>query len=30
MMNSKRSFEAGVTAINAGKAMVNKALTIGK
>lgn len=30
MMNSQRSFEAGVTAINAGKAMVNKALTIGK
>jgi len=30
MMNSQRSFEAGITAINAGKAMVNKALTIGK
>ena len=30
MMNSQRSYEAGVTAINAGKAMVSKALTIGK
>ncbi|OGL63612.1 MAG: flagellar basal body rod protein FlgC [Candidatus Tectomicrobia bacterium RIFCSPLOWO2_12_FULL_69_37] len=30
MMNSQRSFEAGVTAINAGKSMVNKALTIGR
>jgi flagellar basal-body rod protein FlgC len=30
MMNSQRSFEAGITAINAGKAMVSKALTIGR
>ncbi|MEK6709447.1 MAG: flagellar basal body rod protein FlgC [Nitrospinota bacterium] len=30
IMNSQRSYEAGVTAINAGKAMINKALTIGK
>lgn len=30
MMNAQRSYEAGVTAINAGKAMANKALTIGK
>ncbi len=30
MMDAQRSYEAGVTAINAGKSMVNKALTIGR
>ncbi len=30
MMNATRSYEAGVTSINAVKAMINKALTIGR
>ena len=30
MMNSQRSYEANVTAINATKAMINKSLTIGR
>ncbi len=30
MMNAQRSYEAGVTAINATKAMINKSLTIGR
>jgi len=30
MMNSQRSYEANVTAINASKAMINKSLSIGR
>ncbi|MFC1491528.1 flagellar basal body rod protein FlgC [Nitrospinota bacterium] len=30
MMNAQRSYEAGVTAVNASKAMISKSLTIGR